>query len=41
MTKEEICALIEKLYFDYGAEEVNVNISDGDITITVKTFLIR
>lgn len=39
MTKEELRALIEKLYFDYMTEDVNFDISDGDITITIKTFL--
>ena len=41
MTREELWSLVEKLYFDYETENVSVDISDGNVTITVKTFFIR
>ena len=39
MTKEELLELFTRLYFFYETESVTFEISDGDIHISIDTFL--
>ena len=39
MTKEELLELFTRLYFFYETESVNFEISDGNIRITIDTFI--